>query len=80
MLLGEPFTAAQAQAWGLVWQVVPPDTLEGAAGEVAARLAALAPPVAARFKRVLNAIGLDRFEAAVALENDAQRELMRGGD
>jgi 2-(1,2-epoxy-1,2-dihydrophenyl)acetyl-CoA isomerase len=78
MLLGEPFTARQALDWGLVWQVVPAPDLPDAAFDAARRLAALRPAVAAKFKRVLNDMGLHRFEAAIALENEAQRQLMRG--
>jgi 2-(1,2-epoxy-1,2-dihydrophenyl)acetyl-CoA isomerase len=74
-LLGEPFTARQAHEWGLVWQVVPDDRLEEAAARIAARLAALRPDVTRRFKRVLNELGLPRFERAIDLENEAQRAL-----
>ncbi len=75
-LLGEAFTAEQAQAWGLVWQVVTDDTLEQAAAQAAARLTALRPDVAHQFKRVFNDIGLAGFDRAIELENEAQRLLM----
>jgi len=75
MLLGEEFSPAQAQAWGLVWKVVPDSELESSTLQAAAKLAALKPEVAAGFKRVLNDIGLRHFDEAVALENDAQRVL-----
>ncbi len=75
MLLGEEFSPAQAQAWGLVWKVVPDQELELASLEIGARLASLQPAVAAGFKRVLNEIGLCHFDDAIALENDAQRAL-----
>jgi 2-(1,2-epoxy-1,2-dihydrophenyl)acetyl-CoA isomerase len=74
-LLGEPFTAAQAHRWGLVWRVVADDRLDEAVAQVAARLAALRPDVAGRFKRVFNEVGLAAFERAIDLENDAQRAL-----
>ena len=51
MLLGEDFSAEQAQAWGLVWKVVPDDQLNAISDQVAARLAALQPEVAASFKQ-----------------------------
>jgi 2-(1,2-epoxy-1,2-dihydrophenyl)acetyl-CoA isomerase len=76
MLLGEPFTARQAQDWGLVWQVVPDAELDAASWRVAERLAALDPAVAGRFKHVLNTLGLAHFEHAIDLENGAQRALM----
>lgn len=78
MLLGDEFSAAQAHAWGLVSQVEPDDTLDAGSRRTAVRLAALAPEVAARFKRVLNEIGLSTFARAIELENDAQRALAAG--
>lgn len=78
MLLGEEFSPAEAQAWGLVWKVVADAELESASRQAGARLAALSPDVAASFKRVLNEIGLRHFDEAIALENDAQRALGSG--
>lgn len=74
-LLGEAFTAAEAQAWGLVWRVVAPGELPSESRRIAEQLAALAPDVASRFKRVLNELGLDRFGRAIERENEAQRAL-----
>jgi len=80
MLLGEEFSPAQARDWGLLWKVVPEPELEAASLQACARLASLAPAVAASFKRVLNDIGLGRFDEALALENDVLRALGgRGG-
>ena len=73
MLLGEDFSAEQAQAWGLVWKVVPDDRLDAVSEQVAARLAALQPEVAASFKHVLNTIGLSTFDRAIELESQTQR-------
>jgi len=67
MLLGEEFSPAQARDWGLLWKVVPEHELEAASLQACARLASLAPAVAASFKRVLNDIGLGRFDEALAL-------------
>ena len=75
MLLGEPFGACEARDWGLVSQLVPEEQLDATGAAVAARLAALEPEVASRFKRVLNTIGMPSFDRAVDLENDAQRAL-----
>lgn len=75
MLLGEEFSAADAQAWGLIWQVVALDELAPQAQRIANTLAALQPEVAHRFKRVLNSIGLPRFSEAIGLENEAQRAI-----
>jgi 2-(1,2-epoxy-1,2-dihydrophenyl)acetyl-CoA isomerase len=74
-LLGEEFTAEQARAWGLVWQVVTPVDLETVSGQVAKQLAALQPAVVRHYKRVFNQVGLTSFDRAVELENEAQRFL-----
>jgi 2-(1,2-epoxy-1,2-dihydrophenyl)acetyl-CoA isomerase len=75
MLLGSEFGAAQAHAWGMVWEVVDPSDLEAASLRLTMKLAELLPDVVARFKRVLNEIGMDRFCLAIALENEAQTAL-----
>lgn len=73
--LGQPFDAAQAQAWGLVWQVVEVDALAPAGTTLCQTLAARNPLVLAAYKRVFNGIGLAAFDDAVAQENAAQRQL-----
>jgi 2-(1,2-epoxy-1,2-dihydrophenyl)acetyl-CoA isomerase len=75
MLLGEEFGAAQAHAWGLVWQVVADADLEGTVTSLCGRLAKLQPDVIVRYKKVLNEIGLPHFQRAVEAENQAQRAL-----
>ena len=75
MLLGEEFGALQAQAWGLVWQVVPDADLDASATRVCRQLAALAPHVVSRYKKVLNEIGLGHFRRAVEAETEAQRAI-----
>ena len=74
-LLGEPFDAAQALAWGLVYRCVPADELDAVSLAAARRIADLKPEVAREFKRVLNQIGLERFERAVEEESAVQRRL-----
>lgn len=71
-LLGEEFSAEEAHAWGLVWRVVQPEELEAVSIQMAKRLASLQPAVARQFKRVFNEVGLQNFDAAVRLENEAQ--------
>lgn len=73
VLTGEAFDANDALRWGLVWKLVAADQLDAASSAIASTLAALAPPVAARFKRVFNEFGLARFEQAIEAENAAQR-------
>ena len=77
LLLGEEFSASEARDWGLVWRVVADDALDAESLRVAAKLAALDPEVARRFKRVLNDVGLAAFGRAVELANEAQRALAR---
>jgi len=75
MLLGEEFGAVEAQAWGLVWQVVPDADLDATAARVSEKLAALAPNVVSRYKKVLNEMQLAHFQRAVDAESEAQRAL-----
>ena len=76
MLLGEEFGARQAVEWGLVYRAVPAEQLDAASLAACHRLAALEPGVVAQFKRVLNAVGLERFERAIEEESNATRQLM----
>ncbi|HSW07470.1 enoyl-CoA hydratase/isomerase family protein [Aquabacterium sp.] len=76
MLLGDAFTAEQAQAWGLVWALVDDEQLDVQAQQAAARLAALPAGIAGRFKQVLNEIGLPAFEQALQRETAMQLALM----
>ena len=75
MLLGEEFGAAQAHAWGLVWAVVSPDSLQDEARRCAQRLASMDASVVGHFKRVLNQVGLPAFEQAIQEETSVQRSL-----
>lgn len=77
-LLGEPFDATQALALGLVYRCVPADELDAVSLAAARRIADLKPEVAREFKRVLNQIGLERFERAVEEETAVQRRLGQG--
>ena len=75
LLLGEEFSALDAERWGLVWSVVEDDRLDAETARVAARLAGFDPAAVGRFKRVLNEISLDRFEVGLELEAKMQNEL-----
>jgi 2-(1,2-epoxy-1,2-dihydrophenyl)acetyl-CoA isomerase len=76
LLLGEEFSAEQAERWGLVSRAVDDASLDDEVRQVAGRLAALDPRVASRFKRVLNQMSLACFEQSIALESQMQTELM----
>jgi 2-(1,2-epoxy-1,2-dihydrophenyl)acetyl-CoA isomerase len=75
-LLGETLSATDAERFGLVARVVPPDSLAGEARATAARLAGLAPVALALTKRALErswAMDLD-----AALEDEAFRQGIAG--
>jgi 2-(1,2-epoxy-1,2-dihydrophenyl)acetyl-CoA isomerase len=75
-LLGESLSAADAERFGLVARVVPPDALAAEARAVAARLAGLAPVALALTKRALErtwSVTLDE-----ALEDEAYRQGLAG--
>jgi 2-(1,2-epoxy-1,2-dihydrophenyl)acetyl-CoA isomerase len=75
-LLGEPFSAADAERFGLVARVVPAETLAEAARDAATRLASLAPKALALTKRALQrswSVDLDE-----ALEDEAFRQGLAG--
>ncbi len=78
LLLGEAFSAVEAERWGLIWKVVDDDALDAEVSRVTQRLAALTPDVVHRFKRMLNEVGLNTFNKAIALETQMQTELQSG--
>lgn len=75
MLLGQPFDAPTALAWGLIWRTTDASDMDREATEVCARLSTLKPSVATEFKRTLNNVGLARFDQAIDAETFAQRRL-----
>jgi 2-(1,2-epoxy-1,2-dihydrophenyl)acetyl-CoA isomerase len=75
MLFGEEFGARQAVEWGLAHRAVPSNELEECSMAACQRLAALDPAVVAHYKRVLNSVGLDRFDRAIEEESNATRRL-----
>jgi 2-(1,2-epoxy-1,2-dihydrophenyl)acetyl-CoA isomerase len=79
MLFGEEFSARQAVDWGLVHRAVPSNQLDEVSMAACQRLAALDATVVAHYKRVLNAIGLDRFDRAIEEESNATRMLVKAG-
>jgi 2-(1,2-epoxy-1,2-dihydrophenyl)acetyl-CoA isomerase len=64
LLLGEEFSAVDAERWGLVWSVVDDDRLDAETARIAASLANADPAALGRFKRVLNAMNLSAFGKA----------------
>jgi 2-(1,2-epoxy-1,2-dihydrophenyl)acetyl-CoA isomerase len=75
ILLGEPFTAEQADAWGLVSRVVAADELPAAAASLASRLAAGPTLAFAESKRIIAAAVEPQLGTTLAHEAEAQRRL-----
>ncbi|ALM51196.1 enoyl-CoA hydratase/isomerase family protein [Halomonas huangheensis] len=72
VMTGESITAQQSLAWGLVSEIMPPDTLLPRAEEVAEQIAARAPIAAETAKANLHAAFNMPLEQAVAYERDLQ--------
>jgi 2-(1,2-epoxy-1,2-dihydrophenyl)acetyl-CoA isomerase len=79
-LLGEPISAEQAEAWGLVWKCVDDDRLLGEARALAQRLAAGPTKGLALIKRALAASAANDLDRQLDLERDLQREAGRTAD
>ncbi len=75
-LLGESLSAADAERFGLVARVVPPETLADEARALAVRLAALAPVALAQTKRALQRSWSVDLETA--LDDEAYRQGIAG--
>ncbi len=74
-LLGEPLEAADAQAWGLIWECVPDERLAARSRELATRLAEGPTLGFARTKQAIQASSVQTLEASLDLESAFLREL-----
>jgi len=79
-LLGEPLSAEQAAAWGLIWRVVEDERLMDEASALAHRLATQATRGLGLIKRALLASATNSLDAQLDLERDLQREAGRTED
>ena len=79
-MLGEPVGARQAEAWGLIWRVVPDEVLLDEAGRVAAQLAALPTQAMRLIKQAFAASGGHTLDQQLDTERDLQREAGRTPD
>jgi 2-(1,2-epoxy-1,2-dihydrophenyl)acetyl-CoA isomerase len=79
-LLGEPLTAEQAAAWGLIWRVVDDEQLMPGASALARRLATQPTKGLGLTKRALNASAANTLGEQLDLERDLQREAGRTRD
>ncbi len=79
-LLGEPLSAEQAQAWGLIWKVADDDALAHEAEALTAHLATQPTVTLALIKEGLNASSSNTLDAQLDLERDLQRRAGRTPD
>jgi 2-(1,2-epoxy-1,2-dihydrophenyl)acetyl-CoA isomerase len=74
-LFGEALEAADAQAWGLIWECVPDEQLAARARELATRLAEGPTLGFARTKQAIQASAVQTLEVSLDLESAFLREL-----
>jgi 2-(1,2-epoxy-1,2-dihydrophenyl)acetyl-CoA isomerase len=79
-LLGDPVSAEQAEAWGLVWRTFDDELLLGEARAIAQRLATGPTKGLGLIKRALNASFSNDLDHQLDLERDLQREAGRTSD
>jgi 2-(1,2-epoxy-1,2-dihydrophenyl)acetyl-CoA isomerase len=72
-LLGEPLSADEAAAWGLIWKVVDDDKLRDEAEALTAHLATQPTQGLALIKQALDASANNDLDAQLDLERDLQR-------
>ncbi|GAB4525544.1 MAG: 2-(1,2-epoxy-1,2-dihydrophenyl)acetyl-CoA isomerase PaaG [Amphiplicatus sp.] len=79
-LTGEPITAEQAEAWGLVWKCVEDVALAGEADALARKFAAAPTRGLAAIKRAIRESWTRPLDAQLDVERDLQRALGRTED
>jgi enoyl-CoA hydratase/carnithine racemase len=80
LITGRFLTADEAQAWGIVNQVVPKGELLERAAELAASVAMQAPEAVSTIKRILREGGDAPLSTALSLEQDATARLIASDD
>lgn len=80
LMLGRPITAAEALASGIANRVVPPDRLEEAVAELAARLTVLPREALAKIKRLVNLSLFGGLDTVLAAEEEYQHGCALGDD
>ncbi|MGE0152692.1 MAG: 2-(1,2-epoxy-1,2-dihydrophenyl)acetyl-CoA isomerase PaaG [Reyranellaceae bacterium] len=79
-MLGTSVPAEQAQAWGMIWQVVDDAALDAEATALARRLADGPTLALGSIKQAINAAHTNDLSAQLDLERDLQRSLGRSAD
>ena len=72
-LLGEPVSAEQAEAWGLIWKALPDDTLMSSARAIVTSLATQPTFGFALTKQAIHGSATASFEQHLDVERDLQR-------
>ena len=79
-MLGTSVPAEQAQAWGMIWQVVDDAALDAEATALAKRLADGPTLALGSIKKAINAAHTNDLSAQLDMERDLQRALGRSAD
>ncbi|MEX0646125.1 MAG: 2-(1,2-epoxy-1,2-dihydrophenyl)acetyl-CoA isomerase PaaG [Parvularculaceae bacterium] len=79
-LMGEPITAEQAEAWGLIWKCVNDDALAATADALVAKFVAAPTKGLAEIKKAIRSASSRTLEEQLGLERDLQRTLGRTDD
>ena len=79
-MLGEKFSAEQAQAWGAIWQAVDDDQLESVCERIVAQLAQAPTLALAAIKTALHDAWMRDLDAALEAERELQSELGASDD
>lgn len=75
LLLGQAFSAAEAERWGLLWRVVDEAALPTEARQLAQQLAQSDPRILATMKRLLHTESVGAIDLALAREAAAHAQL-----
>lgn len=78
LMLGQELGAADAERWGLVWQVVDEGALADQARLLAQRLAQSSPALLAEVKQLVHREHLGDFDASLARETQVHQRLGEG--
>ncbi|SDV50451.1 2-(1,2-epoxy-1,2-dihydrophenyl)acetyl-CoA isomerase PaaG [Chitinasiproducens palmae] len=79
-MTGDRLSAADAHAWGLVWQVFEDDALDEGVARLAAQLASQPTGAIVAIRHAMRAAGTQGLDAQLDLERDAQRRLGNSAD
>ena len=80
MMLGQPLSATDAAAMGLIYKVVPAGTLEEGGYQVARQLAAQPTQALALIKKLLDRTGQNTLDQQLELEAESQAAAGRSAD